>query len=255
MITVTFYYTSSLHASVVLGIVLCYPLLLPLPFEDIWSGPREAQYLVHCKWYCWASILPLSALLPAVPSPSCLLLDAGSSILWGGGVVSPPLLALSEDHIQLSVLSSGRDFLWFPLPFSPECSEPNLSFLCCSGWVSTNPTFLHGLFIPLLLNHAISAVSGWSVLMGSFRAIGRGMSLGISAVRHQNMVLQRGVLVPPIVYSEVGCGLVLLGHIWKLADMPETQVWYEGLVSTGKDTSNPQWRFVCTFFVSYTSVV
>lgn len=169
---------SSLHASVVLGIVLCYPLLLSLSFEGVWPSPREAQVLARCKWHCRASTLQSFALLQAALSPSSLAFAAGSSKLWGWGLFSPPLQPPSEEHIQPSVVSHSRDFLWFPLPFSPDCSEPNWNFLCCSGWVSTSLTFPYWMCIPVLLIVLISAVSGWSALMGC-QAVRRGMSLGI----------------------------------------------------------------------------
>lgn len=113
----------------------------PCPLREYDPAPERLRFLLAVKWHCRASTLQSSALLQAAPTPAPSHLLQGPAYC-GEGVCSvhpcsPPLRS------TFSLLSCLRDFLWFPLPFSPDCSEPNWNFLCCSGWVSTSLTFLY----------------------------------------------------------------------------------------------------------------
>lgn len=125
-----------------------------------------------------AGHLPFSHLLscrqppPQLPRICCRV----QHTVGRGSVQSTPAAPLWGAHSAFCRVS--ETFSGFPCPFSPDCSEPNWNFLCCSGWVSTSLTFLYWMCIPVLLIVLISAVSGWSVLMGC-RAVRRSMSLGI----------------------------------------------------------------------------
>ena len=194
----------------------------------------------HCRWQSWVSNLRLCALPQVVPSAHSPSHVTGYSVLRGEVCSVHTCCPTSTEHIQLLSRPIVETLLPSPLAHTfgafLECSLSlwvDLLQPCFSLW---NCAFLYCLIT------LSSAVCGRSVSMHFYLVIRRSTPLQINAAlapghrEPESWVCQQFPL-----HTWAGCGLVLLGCIWKVAEMPKRQGWYEGWVSTRKDTcDHPQ---------------